>query len=173
MPQPAQPAAAPTPGPWTRNEQGDVVDATGKDVPFRNLTIRMSSIAAQMAEAEANTDLVAASWETAAERDKLEGEIRHIDAVLARRPAIDDKPARIDKILHALKTAAERDRLVEALQMAEEGAAIIVSQISAPREGLSPETTAWVVLQAMSISNRIRTALAAARPPQTTEGAGG
>ena len=63
--------AGPTPGPWTRNELGDVVDLTGKNVPFRNLTIRMSSDATRMAEAEANTDLVAASWETAAQRDRL------------------------------------------------------------------------------------------------------
>lgn len=33
---------------------------------------------------------------------------REIDAILARRPALDDKPTRVDKILHALKIAAER-----------------------------------------------------------------
>ncbi len=64
-------AAAPTPGPWTRNEWGHVVDPTGNDVAFRDLTIRMSSDDARMAEAEANTDLVAAAPETAAERDRL------------------------------------------------------------------------------------------------------
>ena len=62
----------------------------------------------------------------------------------------------------ALETAAERDRLVIALQQAEEGAAIIVGQISAPQDGLSPETTAWVVRQAMAVSNRASAALAEA-----------
>ncbi len=54
---------------------------------------------------------------------------------------------------------AERDRLKAALQQAEEGAAIIVGQISAPQEGLSPETAAWVVRQAQAISIRARAAL--------------
>ncbi len=67
-------------------------------------------------------------------------------------------------IAAAPDTAAERDRLRAALQQAEEGAAIIVGQISAPQDGLSPETTAWVVKQAMAISNRARAALKAHGP---------
>ena len=77
------------------------------------------------AEFEANAHLIAAAPETAAERDKLDSELRQVDAVLARRPALDDKSTRIDKIFHAIETAAERDRLVvekvklvEALQLA-------------------------------------------------------
>ena len=52
---------------------------------------------------------------TAAERDQMAAELQHINAVLARRPALDNKLSRIDKILHAIETAAERDRLVKLL----------------------------------------------------------
>ncbi|KKM22877.1 hypothetical protein LCGC14_1620860 [marine sediment metagenome] len=62
-------------------------------------------------------------------------------------------------------TAAERDRLKVALQQAEEGVAVIVGQISAPQDGLSPETTAWVVRQAIAVSDRARAALIEARKP--------
>ncbi len=50
---------------------------------------------------------------TPADRDHFASELRQIDAVLARRPALEDKWSRIDKIGHAVATAAERDRLVE------------------------------------------------------------
>lgn len=39
--------------------------------------------------------------------------LRQIDSILARRPALDDKPTRIEKIMYAIKTAAERDRLAK------------------------------------------------------------
>ena len=51
--------------------------------------------------------------EMAAERDELASELWYVDAVLTRRPALDNKLTRIDKILHVLETAAERDRLVK------------------------------------------------------------
>lgn len=61
----------------------------------------------------------------------------------------------------------EIERLRTALQQAEEGAAIIVGQISAPEDGLSPGTTAWVIRQAMGISNRARAALSNSETDQT------
>ena len=44
-----------------------------------------------------------------ADNDRLRGELRHIDGVLARRPALEGTPNRVDKILHALATAAKAE----------------------------------------------------------------
>ncbi len=84
--------------------------------------------------------------DTAAERDRL-------------RQTVIDGEKRCIELLEG------RDRLKAALQQAEEGAAIIVGQISVPQEGLSPETTAWVVRQATAISNRARAAIAKTKEP--------
>ena len=94
----------------------------------------------------ANARLLAASWATAAERDKL------------RHDLITSGNRRVELL-------DERDRLKVALQQAEEGVAVIVGQISAPQDGLSPETTAWVVRQAIAVSDRARAALDEARKP--------
>ena len=46
-----------------------------------------------------------------AEASKLRSELQHVDSVLGRRDAIDDIPARIDKIYHALAAAKNAGKL--------------------------------------------------------------
>ncbi len=55
---------------------------------------------------------------------------------------------------------AERDRLMTVLRQIEDLADIIVGQISAPQEGLSPETTAWMLRQVTAIRDRACAAVA-------------
>ena len=43
------------------------------------------------------------------EVERLRGDLRAVDAVLARRNAIDGIPDRVDKIIHALNTAAKAE----------------------------------------------------------------
>lgn len=50
-----------TPGPWTRGKYGHVVDSSGKDVGFRSVMIICAG--SGIAEAEKNTDLIAAAPE--------------------------------------------------------------------------------------------------------------
>lgn len=44
-----------------------------------------------------------------AEVERLRGAIRHIDNVLARRPALNGLPSRIDKIVYAISAAARAE----------------------------------------------------------------
>lgn len=53
--------AAHTPGPWSRDKYGHIVDAKGDAVHFRSVTI--SCAGNGIAEAERNTDLAAAAPE--------------------------------------------------------------------------------------------------------------
>ncbi len=55
--------------------------------------------------AHAPTDMVA----LLADNDRLRGELRHVDAVLARRPALAKIPNRVDKILRALSVAGKAE----------------------------------------------------------------
>lgn len=71
MTQPAEKRAEPQPGPWIRDEWISVVDATGERVRVRGVAMAMSGSKAEMAEADANTDLLVAAPATAAERDRL------------------------------------------------------------------------------------------------------
>jgi hypothetical protein len=50
-----------TPGPWSRDKFGNVVDAAGERVGFRGVTIVCSGAPERVAEAEANTDLSVAA----------------------------------------------------------------------------------------------------------------
>jgi len=54
-------AAKHTAGPWSRDRYGHVVGPDGEDVRFRSLAIAASGSAERPAEAEANTDLIAAA----------------------------------------------------------------------------------------------------------------
>ena len=134
---PAKQDAQPTPGPWRVDEKAKneaSVSVRGAD----NWAICACRATApdgsryHMNVARANARLIVAAVNayrvnpaTAAERDKLKGELQRVDNLLARRPALDDKLTRIDKILHALETAAERDRLKAA--NAELAAALVAS----------------------------------------------
>lgn len=51
----------PTPGPWKRDEYGDITNPAGHRVNFRGVSTLMSSIEERMAEAEANTALLIAA----------------------------------------------------------------------------------------------------------------
>ncbi len=48
--------------------------------------------------------------------EKAEAEIGNIDAVLARRTALDDQATRVDKIRKAIHVAARADELAKALE---------------------------------------------------------
>lgn len=61
----------PIPGPWSRDKYGCLIDASGKDVYLRSVSIACSGRESFIAEAEANTDLVAASPELLAVADRL------------------------------------------------------------------------------------------------------
>ena len=50
-----------TAGPWKRSDYGQIVDSDGKDVCFRSVTTMCSGSEESIAEAEANTDLIAAA----------------------------------------------------------------------------------------------------------------
>ena len=50
-----------TAGPWKRSDYGQIVDPDGKDVCFRSVTTMCSGSEESIAEAEANTDLIAAA----------------------------------------------------------------------------------------------------------------
>ena len=71
MTPPAEKCAESTPGPWSRNEWGNVVDSAGNIIRLRNVAMAMSGSDASMAEADANTDLFVAAPDTVAERDWL------------------------------------------------------------------------------------------------------
>lgn len=50
-----------TPGPWTRDKYGHVVDANGRDIQFRSLSICCAGPRESVERAEANTSLIAAA----------------------------------------------------------------------------------------------------------------
>lgn len=52
-----------TPGPWSRDKYGHIVDQNGRDVDFRSMCILSSGAGDRMAMAEANTTLAAAAPE--------------------------------------------------------------------------------------------------------------
>jgi len=52
-----------TEGPWQRDKYGSVIAPDGEKVAFRGVTIMCSGSFDRIAEAEANTDLVAAATE--------------------------------------------------------------------------------------------------------------
>ena len=56
-----------TAGPWKRSDYGQIVDPDGKDVCFRSVTTMCSGSEESIAEAEANTDLIAAAPDLLAE----------------------------------------------------------------------------------------------------------
>lgn len=53
--------AAHTEGPWNRDRYGNLLDANGRNVLFRGVAI--AAAGSMVAEAEANTDLIAAAPE--------------------------------------------------------------------------------------------------------------
>ncbi len=112
--QPAQPAAAPSPGPYTV-ESGEIRGQDGRKIA----DVKVNAVF------EANAELLRASWETAAERDRLVG---------------------MNKLL------------VDALT------------ILRPMCGFPNDYTIGDIWRAQKLAD---TALAAARPPQATGGAGG
>lgn len=87
-------AAKHTPGPWTRDSYGHIVDRAGQDVRFRSLTILASSSQERIAQAEANTDLAAAAPELLANLQfavKLmrpifggSAQVEHMESVIAK-----------------------------------------------------------------------------------------
>jgi len=59
---------------------------------------------------------------------KCSRELAHIDEVLARRPAMDDKLTRVDKILHAINEAKRADDLAARLRKT---AQILIDEVGA------------------------------------------
>ncbi len=53
--------------------------------------------------------LLAEADRQAKEIERVRGELRHMDAVLARRPALAEIPNRVDKILRALSVAGKAE----------------------------------------------------------------
>jgi hypothetical protein len=68
------------------------------------------------------------------ERDALAGELRSIDSLMARRPALD-KPTRYENIAHAIHTAGRCDAAERKLHA--QSAPVVAAQVAAPR---------WVVV---------------------------
>lgn len=83
-----------TAGPWSRDKYGHIVDASGKDVMFRSISI--SCAGNSVAEAEKNSDLTAAAPELLAllveSQESIGGNWRaRRDAVIAK--ALGEVPA--------------------------------------------------------------------------------
>ena len=124
-----QPAAEPTPGPL-------VCSLCGQG-GFRSIGV--------LPNVEHN--LLDCGIATALERDQMADELQHINAILARRPALDDKLSRIGKILHAIKTAAERDRLLEDFERLRDAISDNLPGLSSIDDGTWHEHTGDLVLK--------------------------
>ena len=93
-------------------------------------------------------------------------ELLHVDAILARRPALDGFELRTDKILHAIRTAAEVDRLKS-----------VNTDLLEALKGCDKAFVSWQVGQIpgrpediLALITQVRAALAKAQPQDTGHG---
>jgi hypothetical protein len=89
----------------------DIVRPTEHDLADNQLGDHPSAWSGESYHVEAIADFAALAAVVREMVEEKAGQIRAVDDILARRRALDPYPARVDKILHAIKTAKEVDQL--------------------------------------------------------------